>query len=38
MKRLFSTCLMIGLLTCIASAAQVGTIRNDYPGDTEAQA
>lgn len=38
MKRLFSTCLMIGLLTCTAGAAQVGTIRNDYPGDTEAQA
>lgn len=29
---------MAGLLTCAAGAAQVGTINNNYPGDTEAQA
>ena len=25
---------MAGLLTCAAGAAQVGTINNNYPGDT----
>ena len=38
MKKLVSACLMAGLLTCAAGAAQVGTIDNNYPGDTEAQA
>ncbi len=38
MKKLVSACLMAGLLTCAAGAAQVGTIDNGYPGDTEAQA
>lgn len=38
MKRFVSACLMAGLLTCAAGAAQVGTIDNNYPGDTEAQA
>ena len=38
MKKFVSACLMAGLLTCAAGAAQVGTINNNYPGDTEAQA
>lgn len=38
MKKFVSACLMAGLLTCAAGAAQVGTIDNNYPGDTEAQA
>ena len=38
MKKFVSACLMAGLLTCAARAAQVGTINNNYPGDTEAQA
>ena len=38
MKKFVSACLMAGLLTCAAGAAQVGTIDNHYPGDTEAQA
>lgn len=38
MKKIVSACLMAGLLTCAAGAAQVGTIDNNYPGDTEAQA
>lgn len=38
MKKFVSACLMAGLLTCAADAAQVGTINNNYPGDTEAQA
>lgn len=38
MKKFVSACLMAGLLTCAAGAAQVGTIDNKYPGDTEAQA
>ena len=38
MKKFVSACLMAGLLTCVAGAAQVGTIDNHYPGDTEAQA
>lgn len=38
MKKFVSACLMAGLLTCAAGAAQVGTIANNYPGDTEAQA
>ena len=38
MKKFVSACLMAGLLTCAAGAAQVGTINNYYPGDTEAQA
>lgn len=38
MKKFVSVCLMAGLLTCAAGAAQVGTIDNNYPGDTEAQA
>lgn len=37
MKKFVSACLMAGLLTCAAGAAQVGTIDNNYPGDTEAQ-
>ena len=36
MKKFVSACLMAGLLTCAAGAAQVGTIDNNYPGDTEA--
>ena len=38
MKKFVSACLMAGLLTCAAGAVQVGTIDNNYPGDTEAQA
>ena len=38
MKKFVSACLMAGLMTCTAGAAQVGTINNNYPGDTEAQA
>ena len=38
MKKFVSACLMAGLLTCAAGAAQVGMIDNNYPGDTEAQA
>lgn len=38
MKKFVSACLMAGLLTYAAGAAQVGTIDNNYPGDTEAQA
>lgn len=38
MKKFVSACLMAGLLTCAAGAARVGTINNNYPGDTEAQA
>ena len=38
MKKFVSACLMAGLLTCAAGAAQVGTIDNNYPGDTGAQA
>ena len=38
MKKFVSACLMAGLLACAAGAAQVGTIDNNYPGDTEAQA
>lgn len=38
MKKFVSACLMAGLLTCAAGAVQVGTINNNYPGDTEAQA
>ena len=38
MKKFVSACLMAGLLTCAAGAAQVGTIDNNYPGDTEAKA
>ena len=38
MKKFGSACLMAGRLTCAAGAAQVGTIDNNYPGDTEAQA
>lgn len=38
MKKFVSACLMASLLTCAAGAAQVGTINNNYPGDTEAQA
>ncbi len=38
MKKFVSACLMAGLLTCAAGAAQVGTINNNYHGDTEAQA
>ena len=38
MKKFVSACLLAGLLTCAAGAAQVGTINNNYPGDTEAQA
>ena len=38
MKKFVSACLMAGMLTCAAGAAQVGTIDNNYPGDTEAQA
>ena len=38
MKKFVSACLMAGLLTCAAGAAQGGTIDNNYPGDTEAQA
>lgn len=38
MKKFVSACLMADLLTCAAGAAQVGTIDNNYPGDTEAQA
>ena len=38
MKKFVSVCLLAGLLTCAAGAAQVGTINNNYPGDTEAQA
>lgn len=38
MKKFVSACLMAGLLTCAAGAAQVGTINNNYPGDTKAQA
>lgn len=38
MKKFVSACLMAGLLTCAAGAAQIGTIDNNYPGDTEAQA
>ena len=37
-EKFVSACLMAGLLTCAAGAAQVGTIDNNYPGDTEAQA
>lgn len=38
MKKFVFACLMAGLMTCAAGAAQVGTINNNYPGDTEAQA
>ena len=38
MKKFVSACLMAGLLTCAAGGAQVGTINNNYPVDTEAQA
>ena len=38
MKKFVFACLMAGLMTCAAGAAQVGTINNSYPGDTEAQA
>ena len=38
MKKFVSACLIAGLLTCAAGAARVGTINNNYPGDTEAQA
>ena len=37
-KKFVFACLMAGLMTCAAGAAQVGTINNSYPGDTEAQA
>lgn len=38
MKKLLCTLAVTALVTLFASAADVGTIRNDYPGDTEAQA
>ena len=38
MKKLVSICFALILLTCAAGAANVGTIDNGYPGDTEAQA
>ena len=38
MKRFVSAFLLTGCLLCSAGAAQVGTIDNHYPGDTEAQA
>lgn len=38
MKKLISVCFACLLLTFAAGAANVGTIDNGYPGDTEAQA
>lgn len=38
MKKLLSVCVICILLTFAAGAANVGTIDNGYPGDTEAQA
>lgn len=38
MKKLVSVCFVCLLLTFAAGAANVGTIDNGYPGDTEAQA
>lgn len=38
MKKLISVCFACIALTFAAGAANVGTIDNDYPGDTEAQA
>lgn len=38
MKKLVSVCFVCLLLTFVAGAANVGTIDNGYPGDTEAQA
>lgn len=38
MKKLVSFCFVCMLLTFAAGAANVGTIDNGYPGDTEAQA
>ena len=38
MKKLVSICFAFMLLTFAAEAANVGTIDNGYPGDTEAQA
>lgn len=38
MKKLVSICFALMLLACAAGAANVGTIDNGYPGDTEAQA
>ena len=38
MKKLVSVCFVCMLLTFAAGAANVGTIDNGYPGDTEAQA
>ena len=38
MKKLVSIGFALMLLTCAAGAANVGTIDNGYPGDTEAQA
>lgn len=38
MKKLAATCFAVLLMTFAAGAANVGTIDNAYPGDTEAQA
>lgn len=38
MKKLVSVCFVCMMLTFAAGAANVGTIDNGYPGDTEAQA
>lgn len=38
MKKLVSICFACMLLMCAAGAANIGTIDNSYPGDTEAQA
>ena len=38
MKKMVSACFACMLLTFAAGAADVGTIDNGYPGDTEAQA
>lgn len=38
MKKLTSVCFILLLLTFAAGAANVGTIDNGYPGDTDAQA
>lgn len=38
MKKLVAVCFAFLVLFCAAGAAQVGTIDNGYPGDTEAQA
>ena len=38
MKKMVSACFACILLTFAAGAADVGTIDNGYPGDTEAQA